>query len=94
MTVNGITEDIRIRDSHFDPEIITIRQGTTVTWRNEDPVTHYVVHQAPHTDPQLFSSGAILQGGTFSFTFTSPGRYNYADPQRGGGRSYLIIVEP
>ena len=63
---------VSIKDFAFgDP--IEVAVGTTVTWTNED--------SAPHTVTQSggggFQSGAINQGGTFSFTFDTPGTYEY-----------------
>jgi hypothetical protein len=65
----------------------------TVTWINEDPITHHVVHLPEATHPQLFDSGPLSSGQSFSFRFMEKGRYSYADPQIGGGRSSLVIVE-
>jgi plastocyanin len=64
-----------------------------VTWINEDPMIHHVVHLPEVNHPELFDSGPLTSGQNFSYTFGEKGRYTYADPQIGGGRSYLIIVE-
>lgn len=56
----------------FDPGTLEIAAGTTVTWTNND--------SAPHTVSQVgggFESGKIDTGGTFSFTFDTPGTYEY-----------------
>jgi plastocyanin len=57
--------------SFGDP--IEVAVGTTVTWTNND--------SAPHTVTQSggggFQSGAINQGGTFSFTFDTAGTFDY-----------------
>jgi plastocyanin len=82
-----------IKARAFDPSILTIKKGTTVTWINEDPMLHHVVHLPEVTNAQLFDSGPLSSGQSFSYTFTEKGRYNYGDPQIGGGRSSLVIVE-
>jgi plastocyanin len=82
-----------IRERSFDPAIITIKTGTTVTWTNEDPMTHRVVHLPEVNHPELFDSGPLSSGQRFSYMFMEKGRFTYADPQIGGGRSYLVIVE-
>jgi plastocyanin len=61
-----------IKDFAFNPGTIEIPAGTTVTWTNQDT--------APHTVSQSgggFESGKLDQGMTFSFTFDTPGTYEY-----------------
>ena len=82
-----------IKERSFDPAIITIKAGTTVTWTNEDPMMHRVVHLPEVNHPELFDSGPLSSGRRFSYTFQEKGRFAYGDPQIGGGRSYLVIVE-
>ncbi len=57
----------------FSPATLTIKAGTTVTWKN--------MSSAPHTitsdDGKTFDSGTIPTGGTFHFTFTTPGAFSY-----------------
>lgn len=61
----------------FSPASLTIKAGTTVKWENTT--------QAPHTvtsdDGKSFDSGSAnpisAQGGTFSFTFNTPGTFAY-----------------
>jgi plastocyanin len=89
----GPTVTVMIKARAFDPSTITIKEGTTVTWTNEDPMTHYVVHLPEANRAKLFDSGQIYSGQSFSFTFVEKGRYTYGDPQIGGGRSPLVIVE-
>ncbi|MEN6442387.1 MAG: hypothetical protein WC391_06315 [Methanoregula sp.] len=88
---NGGTVYVRIRDNHFDPELLNIKTGTTVIWKNEDPVTHTVTHLAPNYEKQLFDSGTLQTNQTFSYTFTAPGKYNYGDASHGGA-TYVITV--
>lgn len=93
MVPTGPTVTVIIKARAFDPAILTIKEGTTVTWINDDPMMHYVVHLPEVNHPQLFDSGRLSSGQSFSYTFFEKGRYNYGDPQIGGGRSPLIIVE-
>jgi plastocyanin len=90
---NTGTVTVIIKARAFDPTTITIKEGTTVTWINEDPMLHHVVHLPEVTNAELFDSGPLSSGQSFSYTFTEKGRYNYGDPQIGGGRSSLVIVE-
>ncbi len=63
----------------FSPDVITVVIGknNTVFWTNNDPAPHTVT-----SDTQgVFDSGTTgpltSQGGTFQFTFTTPGTYTY-----------------
>jgi amicyanin len=61
----------------FSPATLTIKAGTTVTWINNTAVGHTVTSD----DGKSFDSGTsnpiAAQGGTFSFTFTTPGTFAY-----------------
>jgi plastocyanin len=84
---------VSIKARSFDPAAITIKAGTTVTWVNEDPILHRVVHLPEVNQPELFNSGPLSSGESYSYMFQEKGRFAYGDPQIGGGRSYLVIVE-
>ncbi len=89
----GPTVKVSIIASSFDPAIVNVKPGTTVTWNNEDQFSHRVVHlpELPH-DPEIFHSESLSPGQSFSYTFNEPGRYKYGDPQHAGGRTALVIV--
>jgi plastocyanin len=93
MVPTGPSVTVMIKARAFDPPIITIKEGTTVTWINDDPMLHSVVHLPDANHGELFDSGPLSSGQSFSFTFVEKGRYNYGDPAIGGGRSPLVIVE-
>jgi plastocyanin len=89
----GPTEVVHIIASSFDPAILNVKPGTTVTWINEDTISHRVEHlpQLPG-EKLLFRSESLSPGESFSYTFMEPGRYVYGDPQHAGGRASLVIV--
>lgn len=89
----GPAVTVLIKARAFDPDYLQISPGTTVIWTNEDPMIHRVVHLPEAAQAQLFDSGPLSSGQSFRYTFYEKGRYNYGDPQIGGGRSPLIIVE-
>lgn len=64
--------EVWIQGMAFNPSTITVTSGTKVTWSNKDGVTHTVT-----SDNNLFDSGNIPNGGTYSFTFTATGTYSY-----------------
>jgi len=90
---NTGTVTVLIKARAFDPKIITIREGTTVTWINEDTMMHRVVHLPTVSHAELFNSGLLSSGQSFSFRFVEKGRYAYGDPQIGGSSPPLVIVE-
>jgi amicyanin len=56
----------------FEPEKLTIKAGTTVTWTNRDDIPHTVASK-----DRLFKSKVMDTDETYSFTFTTPGEYSY-----------------
>ena len=60
----------------YSPDKITVVIGVnnTVTWTNNDPI-HHTVTSAPGNGS--ISSGDMAQNATFTYTFTTPGTYNY-----------------
>ncbi|MFH1181629.1 MAG: cupredoxin domain-containing protein [Candidatus Woesearchaeota archaeon] len=62
--------ELRIMNNAFAPSAITVRQGATVTWTNEDSVAHTVVSDS-------FESPSLAKGQTFSHTFDTAGTFTY-----------------
>ncbi len=74
-------DQVLIMHYSFMPNIITVTKGNTVTWTNLDPVIHTVESGTAEQPTELFDSGPLNQGQSFSFTFTDPGVYVYhCDP--------------
>jgi len=62
----------------FAPNTLTIKEGDTVTWINNDEFApHTATSGNPCTSDGKFNSGGIDPGGDFSFTFTDAGAYPY-----------------
>jgi len=61
-----------IKSMAFQPNRIEITAGTTVTWTNNDPLEHSVT-----AVDRSFDSGLIKSGGTWRYTFTRPGTYQF-----------------
>jgi plastocyanin len=66
-----------IRLFQFQPGTITVRAGTTVTWRNDDAIVHSVTTNGKTPAGQQFDSGFFTKGGSYSHRFTKPGTYRY-----------------
>lgn len=56
----------------FGSNPLTISAGTTISWLNDDNTTH-----TSSADGNQWSSGNIVPGGRFNFTFASAGRFTY-----------------
>ena len=56
----------------FTPDRLDVLVGTTVSWKNDDAVNHTAT-----AENDAFASGYIPPGGSYSFTFTQQGRYEF-----------------
>jgi plastocyanin len=63
---------VEIDNFAFSPGRIAVKTGTTVTWLNADDTPHTVASSS-----KLFKSKALDTDDSFSFTFTTPGMYEY-----------------
>ena len=63
---------VMIDNFTFNPPRLTVTAGTTVTWDNEDDIPHTVA-----SSTRVFRSKALDTRDTFSFTFATPGVYEY-----------------
>ena len=86
------TVTVIIKARAFDPKIITIKEGTTIMWINEDSIMHRVVHLPKVGHKELFNSGPLSYGQSYSYRFSEKGRYEYGDPQLGGSSPPYIDV--
>jgi plastocyanin len=64
------TEVQMVKSYRFEPKVIEIRAGETVTWTNNDNFTHTV-----EVDGQ--EDHKVEQGESFSIKFDTPGTYHY-----------------
>jgi plastocyanin len=56
----------------YDPARLEVLVGTTVAWNNDDSTNHTAT-----AENDAFASGYIPPGGTFSYTFTRQGRFEF-----------------
>jgi plastocyanin len=69
------TNTVVIKNFAFSPASLTVTKGTKVTWVNNDGPAHTVTAT---DNGNTFNSGTIAPGGgTYSFTFTTVGDFNY-----------------
>jgi plastocyanin len=66
------TNSVVMKDFDFSPMTLTIKAGSSVTWKNLDGEPHTVTS----VDGQ-FRSGALDQNDSYTFKFDKPGTYKY-----------------
>ncbi len=63
---------VTIADFRFAPSVLTVAQGTTVTWTNSGLARHTVA-----SNDGTFHSPDVRSGQTYTRTFSTPGTYTY-----------------
>jgi amicyanin len=63
---------VKIDNFTFDPPGLTVKAGTTITWTNRDDIPHTIAAVT-----KAFRSQVLDTDQKFSFTFTTPGTYEY-----------------
>lgn len=64
---------VYIKNFSFQPAVLAVKVGTTVTWTNYDSTPHTVTS----ADKHFPSSGGLDTGDQYSFKFDKPGNYVY-----------------
>jgi plastocyanin len=98
---------INLSSLMFNPSTTTVQVGTTVTWRNDEPITHTVtsgryegVDKTTGLRSEQYPDGTFNaklggKGKTFSFTFTKPGSYTYyCDIHQGMNATIVVVADP
>jgi len=84
------TPTLASRSKRFEPRILVVQAGTTVTFPNEDPIYHNVFSPSGN---DAFDLGLYRNGASKSKTFTTPGLvriYCNIHPQMA---AYLLVVD-
>ena len=63
---------VTIDNFTFNPQRLTVAAGSTVTWTNKDDIPHAIASSSA-----LLRSKALDTDDNYSFTFTTPGTYQY-----------------
>lgn len=64
---------VSIDNFTFKPATLTVKAGTTITWTNRDDIPHGIAS----ANNVFTRSKALDTDDSFSFTFTTPGTYQY-----------------
>lgn len=63
---------VELKDFAFNPTILTVKVGSTVTFKNSDIAGHSVT-----ADDKSFDSGVLGQGETATVTFDKAGTFGF-----------------
>lgn len=88
----------------FEPEVLELEEGQTVTWTNEDDIAHTVtsgrakkqgvpgVSEDRDAAPDgTFDSGTMELDDTFEFTFDESGTYTYFCAIHAGMSARIVV---
>jgi len=65
-------------DECWDPPVVTVGVGETVTWSNDDTAAHTVTSGSAADGPDgVFDSSLFMAGTTFDVTFDEAGTFDY-----------------
>jgi len=87
---NGVGTNTNL---NFLPRTLTVVIGVnnTVVWVNQDTTAHTI--KTNGTTPVVISTDLINQGQSYTFTFTTPGTYNYFCTIHPGWMRASIVVK-
>ena len=90
------TANVVLQNIAYNPQSLTIKVGTTVTWRNAETngMQHTVTSGTPNAPSGMFDSGTLNPGQTFQFTFTTPGTFAYYCRIHGAAMTGTVVVTP
>jgi plastocyanin len=82
----GASASVSIKNMAFSPDTLRIKTGTTVTWMNNDGMTHTVT-----SNTALFDSGNLAAGLSFQYTFNAAGTFTYYCVIHAGMRGVVVV---
>lgn len=90
--VAPMSVEVAMEGNTFQPGEVTVAVGGTVTWTNEDSVTHTVT-AGTRGNPTGEFDESVEAGGTFSYTFEEPGVVDYYCSIHPGMDGTVIVGE-
>lgn len=87
-TINLGNENISISNFAFSPATLTIKRGTTVTWTNNDSVSHTV-----SGDVSGPNSSPLSNSEKYSYTFNGAGQFGYHCNIHPSMKANIVVTE-
>lgn len=78
---------VQMKDFSFKPDALTVHQGDTVVFQNDDDVTHNVTADS-------LKSGDIGAGKSWKYTFSKAGTYAYVCTYHPGMQGTITVTAP
>lgn len=75
--LSGSDPQVEIRNSQFSPNPDNVTVGTEITWTNDDAGATHTVTSGTRDAPDGKFDESLSSGGSFSFTFTEAGSFDY-----------------
>jgi plastocyanin len=75
-----------IKTFQFQPKVLTVHVGDTVTWTNNDGADHSV------TAAGVFDTGLFGKGESRSLTFDTPGTFPFRCSRHGSMTGEIVVV--
>lgn len=74
---NGGNNTVIMKNITFNPQVLNVSVGATVTWKNNDNVNHTVTGGTPNNVSGIFMSDTLAPGDSFQHTFSDTGTFVY-----------------
>ena len=87
---------VLVQDGKFNPQVLTVKKGTEVTWVNKDTEPCWVAsdpHPIHNGYPGFDAGKGMIQDETYKFTFQKTGTFGYHD-HLNITNTGKIVVEP
>lgn len=84
--------DVVITKMAFHPQIVTVKAGTKVVWKNGESGATF--HSVVSDTPGLFQSQDFFPDESWSFLFQQPGSYPYHCGPHANRMRGVVNVEP
>jgi plastocyanin len=84
-----MTKNVAIANFTFDPPVLTVVAGSTVTWTNRDDIPHTVT-----ADDGSFRSSPLDTGDTWQERFDRPGTFVYFCSLHPHMMGKLVVTAP
>ena|SRR5919198_1470966 len=88
---SGGGSKVAMKNIQFNPKTLTVNKGATVTWTNEDSVSHDVTKQSGPGPNFSSGTGNIGGGGTYQQTFNTPGTIHYVCTVHPGMTGTIVV---
>jgi len=82
---------VQMSNYAFAPASLTVKEGDTITWTNQDTAPHTVTTTS---GPESLNSPYLSKGQSWSHTFTQPGMYMYYCTVHPDMRAEVIVQAP